>query len=216
VGKRAEKIKEQCFYHTRTISLCLNWFLKRYTLFFGIVGLLKKHCILVCAKHFFMKRKFFIRNDAFKTAYCFLLLSFLFIGKVKAQKIESDNDQLVENSEQGAKRKPKTYYGIASFYADKFNGRQTANGDIYAHDKPSAACNVLPLGTWIRVTNLKNERSVIVRVNDRLHPRMKRIVDLNKDSAEKLGYAKKGLEEVKVEVLEVKKSKSNKIISMYK
>jgi len=98
--------------------------------------------------------------------------------------------------------KPKVYYGIASYYADKFNGRPTANGEIYDHDKLTAACNILPLGTWIRVTNLKNNKSVIVKTNDRLHPRMKRIVDLSKSAAKKLAYTGRGLTQVKVEVLE--------------
>ena len=98
--------------------------------------------------------------------------------------------------------KPKTYYGIASYYADKFNGRPTANGEIYTHKKLTAACNILPLGTWIRVTNLRNNKSVIVKTNDRLHPRMKRIVDLSKSAAETLQYTKRGLTQVKVEIIE--------------
>ena len=98
--------------------------------------------------------------------------------------------------------KPRVYYGIASYYADKFNGRPTANGEIYSHKKLTAACNILPLGTWIRVTNLKNNKSVIVKTNDRLHPRMKRIVDLSRSAAEKLAYTGRGLTQVKVEVIE--------------
>ena len=92
-------------------------------------------------------------------------------------------------------------YGVASFYAKKFNGRQTASGDIYNSTKYTAACNVLPLNTWIKVTNLKNNRSVIVVVNDRLHARNKRLVDLSKVAARKLGYVARGLTHVKVEVL---------------
>jgi rare lipoprotein A len=68
----------------------------------------------------------------------------------------------------------------------------------------TAACNVLPLGTWIRVTNLRNGRTVIVKINDRLHPRMKRIVDLSRSAAQKLNYIRSGLTRVKVEVLEKK------------
>ena len=99
----------------------------------------------------------------------------------------------------------KAYYGTASYYADKFNGRKTATGDIYSHTKLTAACNVLALGTWIRVTNLRNNKTVIVQVNDRLHPKNKRIVDLSKVAAEKLGYISRGLTQVKVEVLGKKK-----------
>ena len=96
----------------------------------------------------------------------------------------------------------KVYFGIASYYSDRFDGKETANGEIYDHSKMTAACNILPLGTWIRVTNMSNNRSVIVHTNDRLHIRMKRIVDLSRTAAEKLGYTKKGLTQVKVEILE--------------
>lgn len=96
--------------------------------------------------------------------------------------------------------KKKVFYGTASFYADKFEGRKTASGDIFSQKKMTAACNVLPLGTWIKVTNLRNGKSVVVRTNDRLHPRMTRLVDLSKEAARQLGYIKSGLTRVKVEV----------------
>lgn len=104
-----------------------------------------------------------------------------------------------------AGKKTKIYYGTASFYADKFEGRKTANGEIFSQKKMTAACNILPLGTWIRVTNLRNGKSVIVKTNDRLHPRMKRIVDLSKSAARELKYTGHGLTRVKVEVLGKKK-----------
>ncbi|HEY0679501.1 MAG TPA: septal ring lytic transglycosylase RlpA family protein [Chitinophagaceae bacterium] len=96
-------------------------------------------------------------------------------------------------------------YGIASFYSNKFEGKATATGELYKQSGYTAAHNVLPLGTWIRVTNLSNKRTVIVRVNDRLHHRNKRLVDLSLAAAKKLGYIKKGLTRVKVEVLGKKK-----------
>lgn len=98
-------------------------------------------------------------------------------------------------------------FGTASYYADKFNGRKTATGHIYSHNKMTAACNRLPLGTWIRVTNLRNKRAVIVQVNDRLHPKNPRIVDMSRMAADKLGYISRGLTQVKVEVLGRKKGK---------
>jgi len=110
-----------------------------------------------------------------------------------------------EFSDSLVKPDQKIYYGTASYYAEKFNGRKTANGEIYDGTKFTAACNVLPLGTWIRVTNSRNKRSVIVKVNDRLHPKMKRVVDLSRAAAEKLGYIGRGLTQVKVEVLGKKK-----------
>lgn len=106
-----------------------------------------------------------------------------------------------------AKKKaaPKALYGTASFYSDKFNGRQTANGEIFSQKKMTCACNVLPMGTWIRVTNLRNKRSIIVKVNDRLHPKMKRLVDLTRAGANKLGFVSSGLVKIRVEVLGNKK-----------
>ena len=92
-------------------------------------------------------------------------------------------------------------YGIASFYAEKFNGRKTANGEIYSSGKLSAACNVLPLGTWVKVTNIKNSKSVVLRINDRLHPKNPRLLDLSRMAARQLSYTGAGLTRVKVEVL---------------
>lgn len=98
------------------------------------------------------------------------------------------------------KKTTRVFYGQASFYHNKFNGRRTANGEIFSQKKLTCACNVLPLGTMIKVTNLKNGKWVIVKINDRIHPRMKRIVDLSRAAAEKLGYISRGLTRVKVEL----------------
>lgn len=93
-------------------------------------------------------------------------------------------------------------YGLASYYSDKFNGRKTASGEIFNQNKLTAACNQLPLGTRIKVTNIKNGVTVIVKVNDRLHPKMKRVVDLSKSAAKKIGLTTEGVTRVKVEVVE--------------
>jgi rare lipoprotein A len=121
----------------------------------------------------------------------------------QAQEASKTSDSLSVKQELNVK-KAKVLVGTASYYADKFNGRQTANGEIYDSKKLTAACNALPLGTWIRVTNLSNSRSVVVKTNDRLHPKMQRVVDLSRSAAEKLGYIGKGLTRVKVEVLQKK------------
>lgn len=91
--------------------------------------------------------------------------------------------------------------GVASYYHSKFHGRITASGELYDQDKFSAAHNRLPLGTRIKVTNLRNKRTVVVRVNDRLHHRNKRLVDLSRAAASKLGFIGRGITRVKVEVL---------------
>jgi rare lipoprotein A len=107
----------------------------------------------------------------------------------------------VDGVKKSTSKSSKILYGTASFYANKFDGRKTANGEIFSQKKLTAACNVLPLGTWVRVTNLKNGKTVVVKTNDRLHPSMKRILDLSKAAAVKLGYVAAGLTRVKVEVL---------------
>lgn len=95
----------------------------------------------------------------------------------------------------------RVMYGMASFYANKFNGRKTASGEIFSQKKLTCACNVLPLGTWIKVTNMRNGRTVVVKTNDRIHPKVRRIVDLTRAAAEKLGFISSGLTRVKVEVI---------------
>jgi rare lipoprotein A len=99
------------------------------------------------------------------------------------------------------KKNTKVQYGIASFYANKFNGRHTANGEIFSQEKLTAASNTVPLNRWVRVTNLRNKKKVIVKINDRMHFRNKRLIDLSHAAAKKLGYTGWGLAKVKVEVL---------------
>jgi peptidoglycan lytic transglycosylase len=94
-------------------------------------------------------------------------------------------------------------YGIASYYARKFNGRRTANGEIYDDAKLTAACNVLPLNTWLIVINTRNGKSVKVKVNDRMHRKNRRLIDLSRSAAKKLGFVGRGLTRVKVEVVPI-------------
>lgn len=91
--------------------------------------------------------------------------------------------------------------GIASYYADKFVGRKTASGEIFSQHKMTCAHNTLPFGTKVKVTNLKNGKSIVVRVNDRLHHRNPRIIDLPTDAAKKLGYTGSGIINVSVVVV---------------
>jgi rare lipoprotein A len=94
--------------------------------------------------------------------------------------------------------------GIASFYSASFEGKQTANGEIFRHSKLTCASNKFPLGTWLKITNLKNNKTIVVKVNDRMHPRMKRLVDLTLTGAKKLDFVAAGLTQVKAEVLKKK------------
>ncbi|PCH59643.1 MAG: septal ring lytic transglycosylase RlpA family lipoprotein [SAR86 cluster bacterium] len=91
--------------------------------------------------------------------------------------------------------------GIASWYGEKFHGHDTSNGEVFDMYQASAAHKSLPIPSFLRVTNLDNNRSIIVRVNDRgpFHP--DRIIDLSYGAALKLDYANKGTARVQLEAL---------------
>ena len=93
--------------------------------------------------------------------------------------------------------------GYASWYGPGFHSRPTANGEIYDMYGVSAAHKTLPLGTHVKVTNLKNQRSLIVRVNDRGPFVAGRIIDLSYTAAEQLGMARTGVVPVHVEAVQV-------------
>jgi rare lipoprotein A len=124
-------------------------------------------------------------------------LLFIFPASLPAQKRVAANKTKSQKT-------TRVFYGQASFYANKFHGRKTASGEIFDQNKLTCACNVLPLGTWIKVTNLRNGQSAIVKINDRIHPKMNRIVDLSKSGAQRLDYVSRGLTRVKVELIDKK------------
>ncbi len=97
--------------------------------------------------------------------------------------------------------KEKIHYGTASFYANKFEGRKTANGEVFSQKKLTGASNILPLNQWVRVTNMRNHLTVVLRITDRMHKNNKRLIDLSKSAAKKLKYTGYGLAHVRVEVL---------------
>jgi len=93
--------------------------------------------------------------------------------------------------------------GFASYYGSEFHGRRTSSGEIYDMNALTAAHNTLPLGTIIRVTNLSNHRSVMVKVNDRGPFKPGRILDLSLGAARQLGMIRKGTARVRIEILEL-------------
>ncbi|TPV61015.1 septal ring lytic transglycosylase RlpA family protein [Aestuariibacter sp. GS-14] len=95
--------------------------------------------------------------------------------------------------------------GNASWYGQKFHGHFTSNGEIYDMFAMTAAHKTLPLPSYVRVTNLSNQESVIVRVNDRGPFHSDRIIDLSYAAAKKLGYHNNGTTSVKLEVIYVDK-----------
>jgi rare lipoprotein A len=111
-----------------------------------------------------------------------ILLSFLGIGNIRAQ------ESVIDSVWQPMYRDT----GVASYYASKLEGRRTANGEHYHKKQFTAAHRTLPFGTLLKVTNPKNHKWVIVRVNDRGPYNKKRIVDLSYRAAKHLGLTKGG------------------------
>lgn len=93
-----------------------------------------------------------------------------------------------------------SFTGYASWYGKEFHGKKTASGEIFNMNALTAAHRKLPFGTYVLVTNLSNNKKVIVRINDRGPFYKKRIIDLSKKAAEKIGLTKVG--KVKIEILQ--------------
>jgi rare lipoprotein A len=126
----------------------------------------------------------------------------ILIGSFFASKAQLQTDSIALNK----KRNVSTIqFGVASFYHDKFEGQKTCNDEIFTQKKLTAACNTLPLNCWIKVTNLRNSKSVVVKVNDRMHPSNPRLIDMSKAAAKVLGYTGHGLTRVKIQYLGKKK-----------
>ncbi len=93
------------------------------------------------------------------------------------------------------------WYGTASWYGTKFHGRTTSNGEQYNKNKLTAAHKDLPFNTKVLVTNLKNNKSVVVRINDRGPFIKDRIIDLSEKAAEKIDLKKTGTGYIKIQVV---------------
>ncbi len=91
--------------------------------------------------------------------------------------------------------------GLATYYSDLFQGRKTASGELFYQTRLTAAHRSLPFNTWVKVTNLKNLRAVVVRVNDRGPFRRGCIIDLSKRAAFEIGLLDHGVAKVIVEVV---------------
>lgn len=92
--------------------------------------------------------------------------------------------------------------GVASYYADKFNGRRTASGETFSNGALTAAHRSLPFGSKVRVTNPANGKSVVVRINDRGPFHGGRVIDLSKSAASSLGLVQRGSGRVELALLD--------------
>ena len=129
-----------------------------------------------------------------------LLLSFTFIASCSA------NVQYTKNRKDSVIQQKKYFSGQilkgrSSYYADKFHGKKTANGETFDMHKLTAAHRYLPFGTILNVINLANNKSVRVRVNDRGPFVGDRILDLSYGAAKKIGMISTGVADVKVKII---------------
>lgn len=123
--------------------------------------------------------------------------------KIAKNKTAKNKDSLAQKH----KNTPRQHFqsGVASYYSDKFNGRRTANGERFDNGAMTAAHRSLPFGTLIEVTNMRNGKKVVVRVNDRGPYAHARVLDLSRSAARQLGMHNTGVAQVKVAVLDKSK-----------
>jgi rare lipoprotein A (peptidoglycan hydrolase) len=144
---------------------------------------------------------------------CFLLFS----GFVQAQQIytntlttenylDSVNIKRYKNKIDTSRIKIEINHieGVSSFYSKNLNGTKTSTGERFYNNKYTAACNLFKLNTIVRVTNLQNGKTVLVRINDRMHPNMLRkgrVIDLSQSAAKQLVFKSNGLVKVMLDAI---------------
>jgi rare lipoprotein A len=126
-------------------------------------------------------------------------------GSVDTQKKKPKSIAGPDTGVAGIPAKPKPHafqVGTASWYGADFEGRETASGEPYNMYDLTAAHPSLPLGSWVRVTNLHNGRTVFVRINDRGPIIPGRIIDLSFGAARALSFRKQGLQRVRLDLVQ--------------
>jgi rare lipoprotein A len=128
----------------------------------------------------------------------FLITLLVFAISVQGQDTKAPADETVNQQVSSNEKDQKGFLGKATYYANRYNGRKTSSGEIFNQRKMTAAHPTLPHGTRVKVENLANKRSVVVRVNDRLHKRSYEIIDLSRAAARRLGILKQGIAMVRI------------------
>ena len=141
-----------------------------------------------------------------RNGLCVLALAGVFAGCVSAPRFTSAKS----GSKAAEGEYVSTEEGVASYYADEFNGRRTSSGETYDMNQFTAAHRTLPFNTRVRVTNLFNQKAVIVRINDRGPFKDDRIIDLSLSAAKQIELIGHGTAQVKLEVIEFGDTSSSK------
>ena len=131
-----------------------------------------------------------------------VLVIFVFIlGTEMAKATLKEDIQKIIDYGGESKLRGEVWYGNASWYGPKWHGKTTSNGERFNRNKLTAAHKSLPFNTKVVVTNLKNNKSVVVRINDRGPYKPGRIIDLSEEAADKIDAKRDGIAYVKLRVL---------------
>lgn len=141
-------------------------------------------------------------------ALIFILFSFILMASASAQKADLQKDSIQINTIQTDSIQTdsiRIVRGKATYYASKFHGRRTTNGEIFSNNKMTAAHLTLPFGTMVRVTNIDNGRTIDVRVNDRGPHNKSFIIDISQAAAKEIGIYSRGVGNVEIRYILPKK-----------
>jgi rare lipoprotein A len=130
-----------------------------------------------------------------------LIMLTFFSGCVPQPVYRSISNPAVNQTGTVSEKVTESISGTASYYADKFHGRKTANGEIFNMHDLTAAHKTLPFGTIVRVTNLSNNKSVKLRINDRGPFVKDRVIDVSLAAAKELDMLGTGTAEVRIEII---------------
>lgn len=132
----------------------------------------------------------------------FLITLFVFALPVQAQDTKALESETVKQPVSTQAKTQKGFLGKATYYANRYQGRRTSSGEIFDQRMMTAAHPTLPHGTRVKVENLANKRTVVVKVNDRLNKRKYEIIDLSRAAARKLDILKQGIASVRITPLD--------------
>ena len=141
-----------------------------------------------------------------KNRIVFFVVLFFLISCTVSPRYNSSNSSYKKTKSNNSTRKASNqtiYKGISSWYGPNFHGKLTANGEIFDMYGTTAAHKTLPLNSIVRVTNLENYKSLILKINDRGPYVGDRILDCSFGAAKKLGFDKQGTTTVKIEIIEL-------------
>jgi rare lipoprotein A len=130
-------------------------------------------------------------------SFCMKQFTTIALAMIILMAANAQNEKIVSHN-----HRPRAIIGIASFYSTNLHHTKTSTGETYAHENLTGASNHFKLHTWVKVINMRNGKSVIVRINDHMNKKQAlkgRVIDVSRSAALKLGFLSHGLTRVKLE-----------------